>query len=107
MGQRTLNGEDITQLRAAYDRLVHERLPAAARASGDWPIQDDHCFGRVVLDTLFDDEWYGHVDGRPASRHLSATELRAAIEIARRLLDEGRSLVAELNRASLARRDEL
>jgi hypothetical protein len=89
MGQQTLGGADITQLRDEYYHLVSKRLPDAARERGDWPIQADHCFGRVVLDTLFEDEWYDHVDGRPAYQHISPTELRDAITIARLLLDEG------------------
>ncbi|SDF22325.1 hypothetical protein [Halorientalis regularis] len=107
MGQRTLDGDDLSDLRAEYDRLVHERLPAAARDGEEWPIHADHCFARIVLDDLFEDEWYDHVDGRPAYEHLSAAELRGAIDTAHRLLDEGPSLATELNRNSLRWRDEL
>lgn len=106
MGQHTLDGDDITALRETYDRLVHDRLPAAARAAGDWPIREDHCFARVVLDAVFEDAWDAHVDGRPAYEHLSATQLRDAIAIARRLLEAGRPLVAARNRDSLRWRDE-
>jgi hypothetical protein len=107
MGQETLGGDDLSALRAEYDRKVNEELPARARGSGDWPIRHDHCFARVVLDNLFGDEWYSHVDGRPAYRHLSRGELQAAIDIADRMLKEGRPAVTELNRNSLGWRDEL
>jgi len=106
MGQETLDGTDISALRRRYRRLITEALPAAARKREGWPIREDHCFARVVLDALFEDEWYDHVDGRPAYEHLSAFELREAIDIAERLLAEGRPLVVELDRRPLAWRDE-
>ena len=106
MGQETLDGNDLGDLREAYLRRVTEDLPARARSSDDWPIHLDHCFGRVVLDNLFEDEWYDHVDGRPAVENLSPDELRAAVETADRMLEEGRSTVAELNRNSLHWRGE-
>ncbi len=99
MGQETLGGEDISDLRAEYDRKIHHQLPEQARDG--WPIRRDHCFGRVVLDNLFTDVWYSHVDGRPAYEHLTPAELRDAIEIADRMLDGGQPVVAELNETSL------
>jgi hypothetical protein len=107
VAQTTLDGVDITELRATYRRRVTEQLPATARAHDDWPIQLDHCFGRVVLDNLFGDEWYDHVDGRPAYEHLSVAELREAIAIADRLLEEGRPAVEALNDNSLRWRGKL
>lgn len=105
MGQRTFGGDDLSELRERYRALVTTELPRAARASGDWPVSEDHCFARIVLDELFDDVWYDHVAGRPAYEHLSASQLRDAVETAERLLDEGRPLVDELNRRSLAWRE--
>ena len=107
MGQQTLDGADLTALRERYDRLVHERLPAAAREAGNWPIQDDHCFGRVVLDNTVGDEWYDHVDGRPAYRHLSRADLETAVGIAEEMLAAGRPRVEALNENSLRWRGEL
>ncbi len=106
MGQRTLDGADLDDLRDTYRRRVTEQLPDRARAAGDWPIREDHCFARVVLDTLFEDVWYDHVDGRPAYEHLSADQLRAAIEVADRMLEEGKPAVRRLNEASLAYRGD-
>lgn len=107
MSQETLNGEDLSQLRATYQQRVSEDLPERAQSSDGWPIHLDHCFGRVVLDNLFGDEWYGHVDDRPAYKHLSQRELREAIEIADRMANEGKPAVEELNRNSLRWRDKL
>jgi hypothetical protein len=107
MGQETLDGDDLSQLRETYRRKVHEELPAEAQRSDGWPIHLDHCFGRVVLDNLFEDEWYDHVDGRPAYEQLSAAELRAAIDIADRILENGQPAAEELNENSLRWRDKL
>jgi hypothetical protein len=107
MGQQTIGGADLTARREQYRTLVGERLPAAAGQAGDWPIHQDHCFARVVLDNVFQGVWYDHVDGRPAYEHLSADDLDAAIDIAERLLRSGAPLVTELNERSLRWRDEL
>jgi hypothetical protein len=107
MGQETLDGEDLSQLRERYRQTVHEELPATAQNSDGWPIHLDHCFGRVVLDNLFEDEWYDHVDGRPAYEHLSAEQLRTALDIADRMLTEGRPAVEQYNQNSLRWRDKL
>jgi hypothetical protein len=107
MGQETLRGDDLSQLRDTYRRKVHEELPERAQNSDNWPIHLDHCFGRVVLDNLFEDEWYDHVDGRPAYEHLSTQELGAAIDIADRMLAEGRPAVERLNENSLRWRGKL
>lgn len=101
MGQETLDGVDLSRLRAEYGRKVNDALPAQARASGDWPIEADHCFARVVLDNLFRDAWYDHVEGRPAYKHLSQDELQTAIELADRMRTEGKPAVADLNENSL------
>lgn len=107
MGQETLRGDDLSELRAEYKRKVNEELPEMAQNSDDWPIHLDHCFGRVILDNLFEGEWYGHVDGRPAYEHLSPDELQEAIEIAGRIIQNGKPALDELNENSLRWRGEL
>jgi hypothetical protein len=107
MGQQTLDGMDLTSLRDAYRERVTERLPDQARANEEWPIRDDHCFSRVVLDNVFEDVWYDHVDGRPAYEHLSAAELKRAVAIADRMLVEGAPAVREFHTDSLRWRGEL
>ncbi len=106
VGQQTLDGTDITDRRERYRELVGERLPKTAQQAGTWPIDEDHCFARVVLDNVFEDEWYDHVGGRPVYKHLSPDELTAAISLAERLLEQGAPLVRELNERSLRWRDE-
>lgn len=106
MGQRALDGTDLSKLRRRYRRLTTEALPRAATERDDWPVDRDHCFARIVLDDVFGDVWYDHVDGRPAYEALSEAELREAIDIADRMLVDGRSAVAELNENSLRWRGE-
>ena len=107
MGQETLSGEELSELRAEYGRKVNRELPEKAQSGDGWPIHLDHCFGRVVLDNLFGDEWYSHVDGRPAYRNLTRDELQEAIEIADRMIQGGKPVVEELNENSLRWREEL
>lgn len=96
--------EDTTALRAEYRELTAETLPAQATPA--WPVQADHCFQRIVLDTLFGDVWYDHVADRPAVASLTADQLREAIRIAESMLDDP-DRVAALNRESLRYRGEL
>lgn len=71
MSRQTLDGADRTMSRQTSLKGRSEQLPKRARASEGRPIHQDHCFARVILDTVFEDEWYDRVDGRPASRQLS------------------------------------
>lgn len=105
MGQRTLGGANLSELRQRYSHLVMTVLPQVPRQQQSWPICEDHCFVRVILDDVFDDIWYDHVTGRPAYEHLSASELREAIETAEQLLEEGQPLVDKLNQQSLKYRN--
>ncbi|ERG98455.1 MAG: hypothetical protein J07HQX50_02495 [Haloquadratum sp. J07HQX50] len=106
MGQETLDGNDIPTLRETYVKKVNQELPNKAQSSDGWPIHLNHCFGRVILDNMFQDEWYDYVDGRPAYENLSEQELREAIHIADRMLDRGKPVVEELNENSLQWRGE-
>ncbi len=96
---------DTAALQEEYLGLTGDVLPARAAASdADWPVVEDHCFRRIALDVAFGDEWYDHVDGRPAYEAMTADELRRAIAVAESMLD-GPARVAELNRQSLRYRE--
>jgi hypothetical protein len=90
--------EDTTDLRREYRRLTEDVLPA--EADGSWPVHLDHCFQRIVLDAVFGDEWYDHVDGRPARDHLTADQLREAIAVAESMRSDP-DRVRDLNDRSL------
>ena len=92
---------DRGQAEQEYLRLVKERLPQAARAAG-WVLRLDHCFGRVLLDHAVGGCWYDVLDRRrPAYRQLDDAQLQGAVELGRRLLDEGDPLLRALDAQSL------
>jgi hypothetical protein len=95
--------EDTSALQERYLRLTEDELPGQATES--WPVHADHCFQRIVLDTLYEDVWYDHVKGRPAVQQLTADELRRAIEIAESMRSD-LARVRELNDWSLEYRSK-
>ena len=90
---------DRSDLEAEWLDLTRRRLPAAARERG-WPIHLDHCFMRVLLDHAYQDEWTGHVEGRPAYKHVPEERLARAVEAGRAALS-GEADLAAMNRRSL------
>ena len=89
---------DADSLRDRYKTLVNQTLPSTYTK----PIRLNHCFGRVVLDWLFQDVWYGKVE-KPAYKHLSAEQLEKCIGRMETWLDDHAVLVAD-NAASLKMR---
>lgn len=43
-----------------YKQLINEVLPSKYQ----FPVHFNHCFNRIVLDWLFRDCWYKHLDTR-------------------------------------------
>lgn len=91
----TRRPSDAAALRERYQALINETLPSTYTQ----PIRFNHCFGRVVLDWLFDDVWYDHVE-RPAYKNLTADQLAACIGRMEAWLADHNLLVAD-NDASL------
>ena len=91
------------RLLARYRELVLDELPRRARA-GRWVVTADHCFGRIVLDTVVGGRWYDVLDRRrsPAFAQLDDARLAAAVALAERLLAEGDPLLRALDAQSLA-----
>ena len=89
-------------LQARWLALTKERLPARARAER-WPLREDHCFQRVLLDAVCGGRWYDHVPARPAYRHLDPERLGDAVALAERLATEPDAVVLlrELDAQSL------
>ena len=90
---------ELSALRAAWLTLMRERLPQAARSRPDWPIRLDHCFGRVILDTIAGRPWR-EVLTAPAWRSMTTAQLRAAITLGEDVLEDRADLV-QLNTQSL------
>ncbi|PTX57031.1 hypothetical protein C8N43_1696 [Litoreibacter ponti] len=83
-----------------YLTLTRETLPAeAARRGRDWPVRNDHCFQRIVLDAISGGVWYDHIE-KPAYKHLTEAQATQAVELCERILSGEADLWA-LNDQSL------
>ncbi|MEM6483304.1 MAG: hypothetical protein AAF922_06350 [Pseudomonadota bacterium] len=89
-----------------YLELTREVLPRKARAAHiHWPVRYDHCFQRIVLDTICGGVWYNHLQ-RPAYLHLTEAQAREAVALCEDILTERADLWA-LNTQSLAWRGKI
>ena len=107
VGWRTMSSspsddDPLAPLRAEWLVWMRERLPQAARDRPQWPVRLDHCFGRVVLDTVCGRPWREAI-AAPAWRHMDERALRHAVALARDIA-EGRADLDALNARSLAMR---
>lgn len=91
---------------ARYRHLTGTVMPALV-ASGRvmWPVHNDHCFQRIVLDTVCGGVWYDHI-ARPAYRHLTDDQAQHAVQLCEAII-AGTADLAELNRHSLTWRGKL
>ena len=86
-----------------YLHLTRKVMPELAQSSRrHWPVRNDHCFQRIVLDTICGGVWYDHI-ARPAYKHISQVHLRAAVQLCHEIIT-GQTDLAALNRQSLTRR---
>ena len=84
-----------------YLTLTREVMPRMARTSGTcWPVRDDHCFQRIVLDHVCGGIWYDHLE-RPAYKHLDADQASRAVGLCEDII-AGHADLAALNNRSLA-----
>ena len=96
-----MTDDDRYLLQDRYLELTRFDLPSKAERQ-HWRLREDHCFMRVILDHVFQDCWYNHLDRRlPAYKQLTCEQLKTAVHLAERILDEGESLLRQLNAASL------
>ena len=92
--------ETMSNLVATYLHLTKEILPSLARSGiKDWPIREDHCFQRIVLDTICGGAWYAYLD-RPAYKNLTYDQAQCAVALCRQIV-EGEADLRELNKQSL------
>lgn len=92
----------MTQLRHQYLELTNQVLPTLA-ASRHFPVRYNHCFQRIILDNLFGRCWYDVLErGRePAYQQLTEVQLKQAIALANRIIDQPDSYLESLNQNSL------
>ena len=95
-----VDGKNMHDLVNSYLHLTKEVLPSMARSSRqDWPVREDHCFQRIVLDTICNGVWYEHVD-RPAYKNLTHNEVQLAVDLCYEIA-EGNADLRQLNNQSL------
>ena len=83
-----------------YMHLTKVVLPSMARnGERDWPVVEDHCFQRIILDTICGGVWYEHLD-RPAYKNLTTEQAKTAVRLCQDIAD-GRADLQQLNRQSL------
>jgi hypothetical protein len=93
-------------LQDRYLELTRTELPAHAVRNG-WTVTQDHCFMRIILDQLFQDCWYNHLDRRvTAYKQLGDQQLVQCIAMAEQLMSDSETLT-KWNSQSLMWRGKL
>ena len=88
-----------------YIELTKEVMPKmASEKEFQWPVKYDHCFQRIVLDTICNGSWYDHLE-RPAHKHLSRNQALKAVQLCEDII-AGRADLIVLNRQSLLWRNK-
>ena len=89
-----------TELVSRYMVLTKEIMPHLARTSHrHWPVCNDHCFQRIVLDAICGGVWYDHLL-RPAYKNLTHDLAANAVDLCNDIISGNTNLVV-LNRQSL------
>ena len=85
---------------AIYMHLTKEVLPSMARSDRtNWPVSEDHCFQRIVLDHVCGGVWYEYLD-RPAYKNLTKDQAKRAVKLCEDIAD-GHKDLQKLNQQSL------
>jgi hypothetical protein len=91
-----------SQLRSQYLELTNHVLPNLA-TSRNFPVCDNHCFQRIILDNLFGRCWYEVLERQrePAYKQLTEAQLEQAIVLANTIIAQPDSYLQKLNQNSL------
>lgn len=86
----------MEKLRATYKELLNHQLPEKYT----YPVRYNHCFNRIVLDWLFSDCWYHHLDKKKtAISQLNAHQLQSAINRMNQWLSNQQILIEDNQRS--------
>jgi hypothetical protein len=92
--------EETRDLIDTYMHQTKKMLPQLALSyERHWPVREDHCFQRIVLDTICGGVWYDHLS-RPAYKHLTNDQAQRAVKLCQDIA-EGRADLNQLNQHSL------
>lgn len=91
-----------TLFRQEYLFLTNEVLPDLGLENG-WPVHENHCFQRILLDHLFQDCWYRHIQKgpTPAYRQLNLRQLGHLLRSTHQMCWMTRAEVVQQNQQSL------
>jgi acyl carrier protein phosphodiesterase len=96
---------DTNTLTEFYLDNINIVLPSIAKAK-QWKIKHNHCFARIVLDNIFNDCWYDHLDKtKPAYKQLNKDHLLKAFNIINLILLDD-EVINQLNNNSLRYRNK-
>ena len=83
-----------------YIVLTKEVMPHLALTSHKhWPVSNDHCFQRIVLDAVCGGVWYDYLP-RPAYKNLPHDQAANAVKLCNDIISGDADLIA-LNKQSL------
>ena len=98
--------KETGNLVSSYIYFTKAVFPALARSGRrNWPVFEDHCFQRIVLDHVCGGVWYEYLD-RPAYKHLNYEQAKHAVGLCQRIVEDSVDL-RELNQKSLLWRGKL
>ena len=98
--------QEIADLISIYTRLTKHVLPSLAKNGGhNWPVTEDHCFQRIILDTICNGIWCEYID-QPAVKHLTADQAQLSVEMCQTIRN-GHEDIHKLNRQSLTWRKKI
>lgn len=87
-------------LASRYMDLTKDVMPRLALTTHThWPVRNDHCFQRIVLDTVCGGVWYDHLS-RPAYKNLTFDQAEQAVRLCSAII-AGDVDLAALNTQSL------
>ena len=83
-----------------YIVLTKEVMPHLARTSHKhWPVSNDHCFQRIILDAVCGGVWYDYLP-RPAYKNLNHDQAANAVKLCNDIISGDADLIV-LNKQSL------
>lgn len=107
-GEMNAQKDTLFDLETGRDRLVQryraltmQILPRLAQDTKQhWPVREDHCFQRIVLDTICRGVWYDHIQ-KPAYKYMTEQQAQNAVTLCEGII-EGTIDLGRLNAQSLA-----
>ena len=83
-----------------YILLTKEVMPHLARTSHKhWPVSNDHCFQRIILDAVCGGAWYDYLP-QPAYKNLTHDQAANAVKLCNDIISGDVDLIV-LNNQSL------